>query len=87
MKTTKNRFGSCEYSPLTVTDKLYGRSSIFGFFEAALLPKQLRETNEFVLYNFDVSRIPRNVVRTVLVFRARSLGGNRNEKRRGSGCL
>ena len=26
----------------------------------------------------------RNVVRTVLVFRARSLGGNRNEKRTGS---
>jgi hypothetical protein len=57
MKTTKNRSGSCKYSPLTVTDKLYGRSSIFGFFEAALLPKQLRETNEIVLYNFDVSRI------------------------------
>jgi hypothetical protein len=26
--------------------------------------------------HFDVSRIPKNVVRTVFVFRARSLGGN-----------
>ena len=27
------------------------------------------------------------MIRAVLVYRARSLGGNRNEKRRGSGCL
>jgi hypothetical protein len=37
--------------------------------------------------HFDVFGIPKNVVRTVLVFRARSLGGNRNEKRRGPGCI
>src|SRR5439155_17739941 len=37
--------------------------------------------------SFDVSGIPKSVIRTVLVFRARSLGGNENEKRRGSRCL
>ena len=34
--------------------------------------------------HFDVSRIPGNVVKAVLVTRARSMGGNLNEKRRGS---
>jgi four helix bundle protein len=31
--------------------------------------------------------IPKIVIKTVLVFRARSLGGNRNEKRRGFGVF
>src|SRR4029453_2995441 len=43
------------------------------------------ETQEIRSVISHVSGIPRNVVRTVFVFHARSLGGNRHEKRRGSG--
>ena len=52
-----------------------------------LVQEQQRGTEGHKTLIFDVSGIPKNVVRTVLVFRARFLGGNRNEKRRGPGCI
>src|SRR5215475_2082101 len=45
-----------------------------------------KETQE-IRSVISILRIPRNVVRTVLVFRAGSLARNRNEKHRGSRCL
>src|SRR4030095_2954874 len=62
-------------------------STIAVVFHVFGIPKTWKCQQGIAGRHFDVSRIPRNVIRTVFVFRARLLGGNRNEKRRRPGCL